>query len=115
MENSEIKVGHTIVNATNGNKIKVHTIDKENKMYIGSRDNNNDIAIPFDKAQKHDINEDVKIMNENSEKINSLIDNIMSNDNIKAKEDFNFLISSKIDDKLNAMKIETVSNIFGGE
>lgn len=111
MENNEIKVGHTIINPSNGNKIKVHTIDKENRMYIGSRNGKNDLAIPFDKAQKYDVNEGVEMI-ENQERISCLISNIVSGDNIQAKEDFNFLIANKINEKLNSMKQDIVSDMF---
>jgi hypothetical protein len=48
-----IKVGDTINSMTSNDKIKVHTVDAANKMYVGkSATHGKDVAVPFHNASK---------------------------------------------------------------
>ena len=51
----------------------------------------------------------------NKETINSMIDKILDGDNVSAKEDFESLITQKMNDALDHKKVEVASSIYGGE
>lgn len=49
------------------------------------------------------------------ETINSLIDKILDGENVSAKEDFDSLITQKMNDAMDSKKIEIASSIYGNE
>ena len=51
----------------------------------------------------------------NKETINSMIDKILDGDNVSAKEDFESLITQKMNDALDIKKTEVAASIYGSE
>ncbi|NBU97827.1 MAG: hypothetical protein EBS19_06385 [Spirochaetia bacterium] len=50
---------------------------------------------------------------ENSELIHNMIDNILDNKNSEAQETFKSLLSQKLNDALEAKKVEVAQSIYG--
>ncbi len=50
---------------------------------------------------------------ENSELIHNMIDNILDNKNTEAQETFKSLLSQKLNDALEAKKVEVAQSIYG--